>query len=263
MVERGRFKAVVARQVLEHLQDIGGFFDCVDVLLDDDGYLFIDLPDFGTALAMGDVSMLWEEHVSYFTPEVITAMLAHYGYEPEEERRYNFSGGTVAVLAKRTGKHGNGEEFARSAAALMKDTRSYRGKTDEYGKALREGLSQVREAGFCIVIYGVGCRACTLVNGLSLGPYIDFAVDDQEERQGKFMPGCSLEIRPSEVLTKEPRPTLCLLAVNNENDAKVTARVDTLLGNLATVLTLHSPADIHQELKKLPCVPAAVSVESA
>jgi|TARA_B100000315_G_C14584173_1_gene592026 SAM-dependent methyltransferase len=252
VARRGKFKAVVARQVLEHLQDIGGFFDCVDVLLDDDGYLFIDLPDFGTALKMGDVSMLWEEHVSYFTPEVITSMLAHYGYEPEEERRYNFSGGTVAVLAKRTGKAGNGDEFARSAAALTKDAWSYRGKTDEYGKALRNGIDRAREAGFRIVIYGVGCRACTLVNGLSLGPHIDFAVDDQKERQGKFMPGCSLEIRSSEVLAKDSRPTVCLLAVNNENDAKVTARVEALLGDQAMIMTLHSPADIHRELDRLP-----------
>ena len=260
---RGRFKVVVARQVLEHLQDIEEFFACVDVLLDDNGNLFIDLPDFGTALAMGDVSMLWEEHVSCFTPQVITAMLARYGYEPEEERRYNFSGGTVAVLAKRTGKAGNGGEFTRSAAALAKDAGSYRGKIDEYGEALRDGLSQAREAGFRIVIYGVGCRACTLVNGLSLGPHIDFAVDDQTERQGKFMPGCSLEIRPSEVLAEEPRSTVCLLAVNNENDAKVAARVEALLGDKATVLTLHSPADIHGELKKLPRVLAAASAESA
>ena len=249
---RGRFKVVVARQVLEHLLDVEGFFACAEELLEEDGYLFIDMPDFGTALAMGDVSMLWEEHVSYFTPEVITAMLVHYGYEPVEERRYNYSGGTVAVLAKRTGAVGNGEEFSRSAAALVKFAKSYNSKIDNFAGILREGLSKAREAGFRIVIYGVGCRACTLVNGLSLGSHIDFAVDDQKERQGKFIPGCSLKIRPSEILAEDPRPTLCLLAVNNENDAKVADRVKMLLGDQAAVVTLNSPADIHGELDRLP-----------
>jgi len=252
VARRGKFKAVAARQVLEHLQDLDGFFDCVDVLLDDDGHLFIDIPDFGTALKMGDVSALWEEHVSYFTSEVITATLVHYGYEPEEELRYNFSGGTVAVLAKRTGKAGNGGKFARAAADLAEDAGSYHSKADEYGKALREGLSKASEAGFRIVIYGVGARSCVLVNGLSLGSHIDFVVDDQEERQGKFMPGCSLEIRPPWVLAEDLRPTVCLLAVNNENDAKVTVRVKTLLGDQVIVLTLLSPADIHKELDRLP-----------
>ena len=249
---RGRFKVVVARQVLEHLLDVEGFFACAEELLEEDGYLFIDMPDFGTALAMGDVSMLWEEHVSYFTPEVITAMLVHYGYEPVEERRYNYSGGTVAVLAKRTGAVGNGEEFSRSAAALVKFAKSYNSKIDKFAGILREGLSKAREAGFRIVIYGVGCRACALVNGLSLGSHIDFAVDDQKERQGKFIPGCSLKIRPSEILAEDPRPTLCLLAVNNENDAKVADRVKMLLGDQAAVVTLNSPADIHGELDRLP-----------
>ncbi len=249
---RGRFKVVVARQVLEHLLDVEGFFACAEELLEEDGYLFIDMPDFGTALAMGDVSMLWEEHVSYFTPEVITAMLVHYGYEPAEERYYDYSGGTVAVLAKRTGAVGNGEEFSRSAAALVKFAKSYNSKIDKFAGILREGLSKAREAGFRIVIYGVGCRACTLVNGLSLGSHIDFAVDDQKERQGKFIPGCSLKIRPSEILAEDPRPTLCLLAVNNENDAKVADRVKMLLGDQAAVVTLNSPADIHGELDRLP-----------
>jgi hypothetical protein len=252
VARRGRFKAVAARQVLEHLQDLDGFFDCVDVLLDDDGYLFIDIPDFGTALKMGDVSALWEEHVSYLTLEVITATLVHYGYEPEEERRYDFSGGAVAVLAKRTGRTGNDGKFARAATALTKYAGSYNGKADEYGKTLREGLSKAGEAGFRIVVYGVGARSCVLVNGLSLGPHIDFAVDDQVERQGKFMPGCSLEIRPPGVLAEDIRPTVCLLAVNNENDAKVTARVKKLLGDQAIVLTLLSPADIHKQLDSLP-----------
>ncbi len=258
---RGPFRMVVARQVLEHLQDIGGFFACVDTLLAEDGHLFIDLPDFGTALAMGDVSMLWEEHVSYFTPEVITAMLSHYGYSPLEERCYNFSGGTVAVLSQRRGKAGRGGVFADAAAALAADAGSYEDKVAGYRDLLRDGLTRARSAGHRVVIYGVGCRACTLVNGLSLGSHIDFAVDDQKERQGKFMPGCSLEIRPSEVLAEDSRPTVCLLAVNNENDAKVTARVNTLLGDEATVLTLHSPTDIRKELEKFPYPRTRLSAE--
>ncbi len=249
---RGRFRMVVARQVLEHLQDIKGFFACAEELLEEDGYLFIDLPDFRTAMGMGDVSMLWEEHVSYFTPEVITAMLSHYGYSPIEERRYTYSGGTVAVLARRTGKAGDKGAFAEAAVALAADAGSYEDKIKGYRDQLCEGLTRARDAGYRVVIYGVGCRACTQVNGLELGGLIDFAVDDQEERQGKFMPGCSLEIRPSAVLGEKTIPTVCLLAVNNENDAKVKARVDALLGDNATVLTLHSPTDIHRELERLP-----------
>ncbi len=252
VAERGRFRGVVARQVIEHLQDIAGFFNCVDTLLVDNGYLFIDLPDFGTALTMGDVSLLWEEHVSYFTPQVTNAMLTHYGYVPVAERHYNFSGGTVAVLARRTGTPGKDSGFPNSATTHAADAASFRGKVAGYGAALRDGLKRVRSEGFRVVIYGVGTRACTTVNGLGLKSLIDFAVDDQKERQGKFMPGCSLEIRPSGILAEDPRPTICLLAVNNENDDKVSAQVKTLLGSHATVLTLQSPADIGRELKKLP-----------
>jgi len=77
----------------------------------------------------------------------------------------------------------------------------------------------VRAAGHRVVLYG--CLASTLVDGLALGGLINFAVDDQTERQGRHMPDSGLEIHPSENLDKDVRPTVYLLAVNNENDAKV------------------------------------------
>jgi hypothetical protein len=51
---------------------------------------------------------------------------------------------------------------------------------------------------------------------------------------------------------EEPHLTVCLLAVNSGNDAKVSARVGALLEDQATVLTLHSPTDIYRELERLP-----------
>ncbi len=97
----GKFDLVVARQVLEHLVDFENFFECVKLVLRDDGLLFIDVPDFAPGCAVGDVSVLWEEHVSYFTEATLLALLARHGFEPLSVKKYNFSGGSLAVAARR------------------------------------------------------------------------------------------------------------------------------------------------------------------
>lgn len=247
----GRFDVVIARQVLEHLVDIRAFFAAVDGLLADGGRLFIDLPDFSAGLRIGDVSVLWEEHVSYFTQQVAYGMLRHFGFRPLATAHYRFSGGTVALMSERDPAGPDPTALAAAAALHGADAAAFGDKVERYRESLVRSLQAARARGERIVLYGVGCRACTVVNGLGLGGLIDFAVDDQAERQGLFMPGSGLAIRPTDSLADPPVPTLCLLAVNNENDAKVAAKLDGLLGSKVRSITLLSPADITGELGKL------------
>ena len=191
----GKFETVIARQVLEHLPDIKGFFKCVETLLDEDGALFVDIPDFETALAMGDCSLIWEEHVNYFTEAVLKNTLLRFGYQPLSISRYDFSGGTIAALAKRTRVNND-----LSDNVVYDKAYEFSKKVENYKELLIKTFLKYRSKGFLIVLYGVGCRACTVTNGLKLGQYIDFAIDDQIERQNKYMPGSKLHIRSPQVL---------------------------------------------------------------
>lgn len=103
VAQAGKFDLVVSRQVLEHIVDFENFFDCVKIALRDDGLLFIDVPDFAPGSTAGDLSVLWEEHVSYFTEPTLLALLARHGFEAVSVKKYNFSGGSLAVAARRAG----------------------------------------------------------------------------------------------------------------------------------------------------------------
>jgi len=245
VADQGQMDMVCARQVLEHLGDIDGFFRAVDILLKPDGVLFVDIPDFGGGLRTGDVSVLWEEHVSYFTEPVLVALLRRHGFITTDAAHYDFSGGTLALVARRASHLEQEAESTVSVdPAILDLARSYGDRVHAYGAQLRDMLSDLRLQGRQVVLYGVGCRACTTVNGLQLGPLIDFAVDDQKERQGLFMPGSKLPIQATESLVNDERPRLVLLAVNNENENKVRARLASLLGSEPPTLSLQSPNDI-------------------
>lgn len=251
--EHGPFRLVVARQVIEHLGDLDLFFRCVRLLLADDGMLFIDFPDIDNALTMGDCSFIWEEHMNYFTEPSMLNLLSCHGFQMKQLERYNFSGGALAILAQK-GQSG------KSAPLPFKPGKSgtiYRDKINEYKKQLKARLEHLGTSGREIILYGVGCRACTLVNGLGLGSFIDYAVDDQVEKQNLYLPGNRLPIRSLDFALTDERPKVFLMAVNNENEDKVAAKIRAahethkLNGNKPLIVSLFSPKDIWDELEKL------------
>ena len=243
----GKFETVVARQVLEHLLDIENFFSCVDILLSEDGFLFIDIPDVGIALSMGDCSVLWEEHVNYFKESVIKSALLRFGFQSVAVERYTFSGMTLAILAKRTAIVVNNQ----FPDGLTEHACAFNQKLNKYRQLLERTLSEHRRKQTKVVLYGVGCRACTVVNGLNLGRYIDFAIDDQPERQNKYMPGSKLPIRTPDVLKDSSNPIICLLAVNQENESIVKQKMKNNSSAKIKFVSLFSPKNIWLELEKL------------
>ena len=248
VAKHGKFDLVVSRQVLEHIGDFENFFECVDIALADDGYLFIAVPDFTPGRAAGDVSVLWEEHVNYFTEETLLALLKRKGFEPLAVKKYNFSGGSLAVTARRSKLKADAFDGAASADAAEKFGKLAR----EFGKRLVPALQRLRDKGTQVVIYGAGCRACTFTNAFELGSLIDFSIDDQKERQGLFMPGSRIEIRSPNELKQSSAPVVCLLAVNNENEANVSAKLkDMQLKRPLTISSIFAPADIWRELDRL------------
>ena len=250
----GRFDLLVTRQVTEHVPDLDRFFAGIRALLKDDGLLFLDVPDMGPAADLGDCSVLWEEHVSYFTEPVLRHLLTRQGFQPLRFDRYDFSGGALAVLARRDPAACDLEPEAGDIAMLE----SFGPKARDYGERLRRALAAARASGAEIALYGVGVRGSTAVNALDLGGSIDFALDDQPERQGMFMPGSKLPIRPGTSLAESERPLVCLLAVNNENDDKVTAKARSLSDRPAIFVSLCGPKDIWAELERLERLPETV-----
>jgi SAM-dependent methyltransferase len=249
VAEHGELDLVLSRQVIEHVPDLDNFVSCIKRMLKEDGVLFLDMPDFEPSLLVGDCSAVWEEHVSYFTEPILRKLLARHGLEITEVRKYDFSSGCLAVIARTTEKVKIADDG--ETRRVMDLAAAFGGAVRGFEAGLRDGLSQARERGVEVALYGVGVRGCCTLNGLDLSGLVDYAVDDQPERQGKFMPGCRLEIRPSSVLGEGRGPVICLLAVNNENEDKVEAKVREAVDRPLTFVTLCSPKDINAALAEL------------
>lgn len=252
--KNGCFDLVVARQVLEHLHDPELFFECLDRLVSDEGLVFIDVPDSENAFCQGDCSVLWDEHVSYFCENSLIRLFMTKGFEPIDLKKFNFSGGILSCLFKRTQTRNNSCIETADISSFVKASRAYPEKIDKYRTRLSSLIETGRNHGFVTALYGVGCRGTMLVNCLDMGGVIDLALDDQAERQGKYVPGTELEIMKSEVLAGYDR-VLVILAVSQENDDRVKKRISAITGHGdIVVVSACSPApifrEIHQALSK-------------
>ena len=253
VAEHGRFDLVVSRQVLEHVPGVGEFFATARALVRDDGYLFIDVPDMDPSAELGDCSTLWEEHVTYFARPTLSALLLANGFEPVAVRTYDFSGGALAILARRIATPLSADEVIDPSGVARAQRVALR--VSDYSSRLSAALARARQHGVAAAIYGAGVRACTLTNALRLRD-LGWSIDDQTERQGKFMPGTHLEIRPSSSLAEGTGPLIVLLAVNNENEAKVRARISEQTTRPVHAISVCGPADIWAELARLEAVVA-------
>jgi len=252
----GLFDNVVSRHVIEHIADLQQFFSCIEIVLKPGGYLILDTPDCGTAIGMGDASILWEEHVNYFTETTMQAMLRGFGYEIVALKRYLFSGESLTVIARQIPRvEKNVVRFNREAAGVSESNGmpagAYSNKMAKYAAELRTELTACKQAGDIVVLFGVGARGVMTVNALGLKDSIDVAFDDQAEKQGMYMPGSGLAIRDPISVRDYSSPLTCLLAVNNENEDAVKERMIGLTRQNIKFSSLFSPKDIWRELDEL------------
>ncbi len=78
--------------------------------------------------------------------------------------------------------------------------------------ALRALLARLRAEGKRVAAYGAGAKGAILLNYVGLGPdLIEFVVDRNVHKHGKYMPGVDIPILPTEeLLARQPDVTLLL-----------------------------------------------------
>lgn len=228
--ELNNYQLVICRHVLEHVDNILDFGEALK-LISPNAYIIIEVPDFDFFLQHSDYSGVWEEHIHYFTLYSLTKYLLHFGIEVISSEYCNYSGRSLLVVAKNTGRVGLDINIPNHYKV-----RAYQNNWPQYKKRLHIALSKLDNL---ISIYGAGSRGMSLINYTGIAPYLALMVDDQKEKQWKFAPGSGLKICPPAVL--QTATNTCLLAVNAENEDAVVSKLQKcykFTGNVKSILAL-------------------------
>lgn len=231
--EKGRAGAVLANNVLAHIDDLHGVVRGLDALLADDGFFAAEVPYLQDLLDRVEYDTIYHEHLSYFALAPLVTLARGAGLEVFDVQRIPVHGGSIRVFIGRPGRHqrtGRLDELERAERAngLLGDTiyRRFAQRVEESRTAIRAMLHELRAGGKRIAGLGASAKGNTLLNYCGIGPDIlDFIGDSTTYKQGLLTPGTHIPVR-AETAIREARPDHTLLLAWNYADAIVPRYAD-------------------------------------
>ena len=238
MKQYGEFDLFISRQNLEHMSDLREVAKSIQSLVRKDGYVLIEVPNFLCNLQCQDYS-LWEEHVNYFTIDTLGYFLALADVVIVHKEIIRFSGEGIFVIGRKVGKANLALDYMRN---LKRQNTKYASDWPIFQDSFRNFLLWQKQLGKKIAVYGAGARVFCLINFTGIASSIDVIVDDQPEKQNKFMPGGRIPVVSSEGLWSFGID-ICLLGVNTENEEKVISKHTEWVRNGGTFWSVLPPSD--------------------
>jgi SAM-dependent methyltransferase len=224
--EGKRAAAVHANNVMAHVPDINMFAAGLHAILADDGIALIEVPYVREMVDRCEFDTIYHEHVFYFSLTALTKLFARHHLTVVDVELIPLHGGSLLL---RVAKEERALSGPRVTAMLDEETRlgmtsiayyqgfsrQVQGVRDE----LRRVLHDLKSKGKRLAAYGAAAKGSTLLNYAGIGTEtLDFVVDRSPHKQGKFMPGVHLPIRPPSVLMEEQPDYVLLLTWNFKDE---------------------------------------------
>jgi len=225
---KGPAKAIVANNVLAHIDDLVEVTRALDALLDDDGVFVAEFPYLGDLLARVEYDTIYHEHLSYFALAPLARLFAGAGLQLFDARRLAIHGGSVRIFVGRAGRHAPTdrlratEEEERSLGLDRLETyKSFAAQVAASRAALRTLIREVHQAGKRVAALGATAKGSTLLNYCALGTTeIEYVADSTPLKHGLFTPGMHIPVRPEDTIMRD-RPDYTLLLAWNYTESIV------------------------------------------
>ena len=217
----GTFDIIVCCRLLEHCDDLNKFINLLNNLLAVDGSIIFEVPDSTKSLLQGDIAMLWEEHICYFTPESLRLELDSLGYILKDYIIYRYPQEDAIIGTFNRSNTSNNNKINNiipSGEAAINHI--YRNKLLYLISEINKYLTKLKRTYGNIIIFGAGHRTIMFINLLGISEYILFVVDDDENKIKLKLPISNLEIKHSnEIMNHDVG--VCLLSININSENKV------------------------------------------
>ena len=206
--------------VLAQVHDINDFVGGMKIALARGGVVTLEFPHLERLVAENQFDKIYHEHFSYFSLLTVQSICAAHGLTVFDVEELRSHGGSLRVFARheddeskpvtdRVQALADRERDAGTLTFAYYDTFSTR--VEETKRELLTFLIDARRRGKSVVGYGAPGKGNTLLNYCGIRTdFLDYTVDRNPYKQGKFLPGTHIPIYPPERIA-ETRPDYVLI----------------------------------------------------
>jgi SAM-dependent methyltransferase len=225
LVAEGRRPAlVIANNVLAQVPELNDFVHGLELVLADHGVVTVEVPHLFRLVEGLQYDTIYHEHYSYFSLTTLVTLFERHGLEVFDVEEVPSHGGSLRVYVKRWGDDAHPRSAAVDGLLSAERSRGYNrlegyagfgDRVAESGWALLELLIGLRRAGKRVAGYGAPGKANTLLNYCGIRTdLVEYTVDRNPNKQGKYLPGTHIPIYAPETLAETKPDYLLLLPWN-------------------------------------------------
>jgi SAM-dependent methyltransferase len=220
LVDRGQqADLIIGNNVLAQVPDLNDFTAGLARLLKPQGVVTLEFPHLERLIEENQFDTIYHEHFSYFSLIAIDHLAQRHDLKVFDVEQLPTHGGSLRVyLSRREAAHAQApaverlRKFERDCG--LDDISAYAKFAPKVHTTKRKLLSfliQCKNSGHTICGYGAPGKGNTLLNYCGIGTdFLDFTVDRNPYKHGRFTPGMHIPIRPVSAID-DARPDYLLV----------------------------------------------------
>jgi SAM-dependent methyltransferase len=219
LVAEGRAAdVIIANNVLAHVADLNGLVEGIARLLRrPDGIAVLEMPYVVDLIEHCEFDTIYHQHLCYFSVTALERLFRRHGLFLNDVRRLAIHGGSLRIyLGQRAARQPAVEALlaAERAAGFLgpEPYLRFAARVHSLRAELRGMVQRLKRQGHRIAGYGAAAKATTLLSYCGFGKgELDYLVDRNPFKHGRYMPGSKLRIWPvDKLLEDQPDDTLLL-----------------------------------------------------
>lgn len=228
LAEEGRSAdLLLGNNVLAQVPDVNDFVKGMKILLKPHGVITMEFPHLVRLMEENQLDTIYHEHFSYFSFFTVEKIFAAHGLTLFDVEELPTHGGSLRIYARHCDNsawavtQAVAELRAREYALGITDLETYKNfaeQVKETKRKLLEFLITAKQEGKQIAGYGAPGKGNTLLNYCGIRTdFLDYTVDRNPYKQGKFLPGTHIPIfNPDKI--KQTKPDYLLILPWNFKD---------------------------------------------